>query len=117
MPRALTPLLHLHARERQRQRDVVLDSHRRDEVERLKDGADALEAVVREVAVRQLAQRQAGSVDVTRGRPVEPAHEREQRALAAARRPDDGHVLTGADVQRDVAQGRHVHLVPAPELA
>jgi hypothetical protein len=115
-PRAPAALLELDAGEGQRQRDIVLDRHRGDEVEGLEDRAHALQPVVGEVAVGQLAKGEAGSVDVAGRGPVQAAHQRQQRALAAARRADDGDVLARPDVESHVAQGGHVHLVAAPEL-
>ena len=115
--RALAALLELDARERHGECDVVLDRHRRDEVEGLEDGAHALEAVVRELTVGHLAEREARAIDMAAGRPVEAAHERQQRALAAARRADDGYELARADVEGHVLERGHVHLVAAAELA
>ena len=113
----LPPVLQLDAGQRQRQGDVVLHRHRRDEVEGLEDRAHPLQAIVGEVAVGQLAERQPGGVHVTRRGAVEAPHQREHRALAATGRPDDRDVLARADVERDVAQRRDTHLVAAAELS
>src|SRR6266851_10413205 len=51
------------------------------------------------------------------GRLVEGAHERKQRRLAAPGGADDGDELAWADLQRDVLDGGHVHLVATAELA
>ena len=68
--RSAPALLELDTGQREGKRHVVLDRHRRDEVEGLKDRADALQAVVRQVPVRQLAQGQARTVDVPGRRAV-----------------------------------------------
>ena len=51
------------------------------------------------------------------GRAVQAAHEGQERALAAARRADDGDVLARPHVERHVVQGGDVHLVAPAELA
>jgi len=52
-------------------------------------GSKALQAVVGEVAVRELAKWKACSVHVTRRRTVEAAHHRQERRLSAPRRTHD----------------------------
>src|SRR5207237_1310437 len=111
------PLLELDSGEREGQRDVVLDRHGRDEVEGLEDSAHALQAVVGDVAVGQLAQGQPGAVNASGRRAVEPTHQGEERALAAARWAHDRDVLARTYVEGDVAQRCDVHLVPAAKLA
>ena len=44
------------------------------------------------------------------GRAVQAAEDVHHRALARARRPDDGDELPGVDLQADVREGRHVHV-------
>ena len=117
MTRALAALLQLDARKGQGKRHVVLDGHRRDQVEGLEDRSVTLQAVVGEIAVGQLAERQARTIDVAGGWAVEPTHQREQRALAASGGADDRHELARADVESHVPQRRHLHLVAAAELA
>ena len=117
MPRPLRALLHLDAGEGERQGDVLLRRHRRDEVERLEDCAHALQPVVGEVRVGQLVDRQPRGVDVAGGGLVQPAHEREQRCLAASGRAHDRHELAGTDLQGDVLQRGDVHLVAVAKLA
>ncbi len=55
-----------------------------------------------EVAARHL--------DAAGGGLVEPAEQVQQRALAAARRADDGHLLAAADLEVDRRQDGHVQL-------
>ena len=62
----------------------------RDQVERLEDEADLAGPEGVEVELRQ---RPAPVADLARGRPVEPAEQVQQRALAAPRRPGDRHEL------------------------
>src|SRR4030081_3437568 len=117
MPRPFAPVLDLDAGDGERQRDVVLGGHRRDEVEGLEDRAHTLEPVVGEVGVGKLVDWKARRIYVAGRGLVEAAHQRKQRRLAAAGRADDGDELAGPDLHRDVFERGYMHLVAAAELS
>ncbi len=94
--------------------DVLPRGQRGDEVEGLEDEADLLRAQPRPRVLAQRAELDAVEEDAPAGGPVEARHQREQRALAAARRAEDGHVRAGGHVQRDIFQDGQ--LVPSREV-
>ena len=75
--------------------DVLPRGQGGDEVEGLEDEADLLRAQPRPRVLAQRAELDAVEEDAPAGGPVEAGHQREQRALAAARRAEDGHVRAG----------------------
>ena len=106
----------LHAAVGEGQLDVLVDREVADEVEALEDEPDLAVAdagPLGEVEVRH----RPGVEDVgAAGGRVEQAQDREQRRLAAARRPRDRHVLAFLDVQVDPRQGVGLDLVGEEDL-
>ena len=100
--RSASPIL--HAGEQARQRDVVADGQRRQQVEELEDEADLLAPHPRQLVVAQ--RRQIAIVERERaaGRPIHGAAEVQQRRLAAARRPHQRDEVAGLDVERHAGE-------------
>src|SRR5205814_9303864 len=71
----------------------------------------------RELVVGRAGDVAAIDADEAGGRPVERAHDLQQRRLARARWPDDRHELALLDVQVHAAQGVHAARVLARDLA
>ena len=101
--RPLAALGARHARQRERQLHVGQHGLVRDEVVALEHEADAVVAVGVPVAVLVLLGGNAVDDQVARIVMVKPAHDVQQRGLARARRPQDGHELVVAE--------RHGHVV------
>ena len=93
------------AGDRERQRDVLGDVEQRDQVERLEDEAGPVAPQPGRVIVRQLADGLALEDDLAARRLVEPAEDLEERRLARAGRPHEGHELAGVDRQAHPAEG------------
>jgi len=76
----------------------------REQPERLEDEADLPPAEVDELGLAQLAERAAVEDDLTRGRSVEPADQRQERGLARAGATADGDELSPGHLQVDALQ-------------
>ncbi len=76
------------------------------ELEHEAQGGEPRGGALRLVHVRGGA---AADLHLARRRQIEQAEEVEQRRLARARRPGDGHELVGADGEVDVVHQRHRH--------
>ena len=106
-------------------RFIRLDRHRRlddvlergevgEEIEALKDEADAHPDTPHQVVFGRGRQRLSGAAadvdvadpDLSLVEPFEPVHAPEHRGLAAARRPENGGELTGGDAERGPVQHR-----------
>src|SRR5262245_21331472 len=70
----------------------------------LKDEADVPVAELDERRIRQRQQRSLPHLDRSGIRPIEPAQQVQERALANARRADERHHLASLNVEIDVAQ-------------
>ena len=95
-------------------------SQHRQQMEPLEDKAEPRQAEPGELPVAQLVEPGAGELHASGGRRVDPAEQLEQGGFAAARGPDDGHVLALAHRQRDAAERVHrlaVHRVVLGEFA
>jgi len=79
----------------ERQRDVVGSAAPGQQGEILENERDRIEALRREIAEER---------DLAARRLDEPAHDRQQRALAAAGRADDGEHFAGRDRKRHVVE-------------
>ncbi len=73
----------------QRQTDVLGDRHRGQQIEELKDRADAIAAQRGQRIVRKIGRRPSVDFDRPGARQIDTAHEVEQRALPAAAGPDE----------------------------
>ena len=78
------------------EQDVLLARQLGDEVEGLEDEADVAPAHAGELALGASVQAAADHLDRARLGPVEGAEQVQQRRLARARAPDDGHQLARA---------------------
>src|SRR5882724_3410360 len=74
------------------------------EVERLEDVADGVEAEAREGVLAQRGDVRARHADAAGGGTVEPGNEAQQGGLAATGRPRDGDELTRGDLERHVGE-------------
>ena len=92
------------AGELQRQRHVLERRHGRHQMERLEHDADVGAAHQRQLVLAQAGKVVAGDLDLAARRPLEPGHDHQQRRLARAGRPDDGHRLALARLEIDVPQ-------------
>ena len=96
--------------------DVLVDGEVADQVEALEDEADLPVAGPRPVGLAELRHRvPVEGVVAGRGR-VEQAQDREQRRLAAAGGPGDGHVLPREYFQGDPVEGVGLDLVRVEDL-
>src|SRR6266516_599273 len=84
--------------------NVFAGGERRDQVERLEHHADLLVANGGEPALAHARDLDPIDEDLAAGRVVEPGDDAEQRAFAAARRPDDAHELAALDAEADAVQ-------------
>src|SRR5581483_4342371 len=105
-----------HALEDERQRDVVGDPHRGQQVEELEHRTDALAAQPRERIVVERARRPAVDLDHARSREIDAADEIEQGRLAAAARTDERDHLAACDLQRDAVERAHRSLARAVDF-
>ena len=106
--RARICLVALHARQQARQRDVVGDGQRRQQVEELKYKPDLLSPHVREVVVSQRGEVAAVEHDAARRGAVHGAAQVQQRGLAAPRGPHQRNEVALVDGKRHARQGRHL---------
>ena len=107
LERALAALAHRPgSQEIHRQRHVLGDGQRRQQLEELEHDPHRRAAEAGERALGRTAERHAGHRDVTRGRAVDPADQVEQRRLAAAGFARDGDELAGSDVEIDLGESR-----------
>ena len=113
---ALAPLVRLHAAVDERQLDVLEHREVADQVEALEDEADLAVADPGPLRHRQLGHFLAVQPVLAVGRRVEQAEDRQQRGLAAARRPGDGDVLALLDLHVDAREGVGLHLVGQEHL-
>ena len=103
---ALLALGRLHAAVGERQLDVLEHGEIADQVEALEDEPDLAVADARALRGGQLGDRPAVQQVLPFGRRVEQAENRQQRRLAAARRPGDRDVLALADLEVDARRAR-----------
>jgi hypothetical protein len=87
-----------------RHRHVFIRRQRRDQVKELEHEADLLATQPGERVLRKAGDVDAVDQHLAGTRRVEAGDETEQRGLAAARRPHDGHELTFADLKRERMQ-------------
>ena len=113
---ALLALGRLHAAIGERQLDVLVDGQVADQVEALEDEPDLAVADARPLGERQVGDRLAVEHVVAVGRRVEQAENRQQRGLAAARRPGDGDVLAALDLEVDPGERVGLDLVGEEDL-
>src|SRR6185436_19239131 len=106
-------LLGLEPAELQRHLDVLARGEGRDELEGLEHEADLLTAQAGSLVFAERAELDAVEPDASGGRTVEPGEQSEERALAAAGGPEDGHERSVRHVERDTFQDGQ--LVPAGE--
>src|SRR5579875_3639131 len=92
----------------QRQRHVGQRPRPRNQVERLEHEADVAVAQVREVVLVEAADVDTIDPVAPAGRHVQAAEDVHQRALAAAGRTHDRHVLAVLDLQGHATQGTHL---------
>ncbi len=97
-----------HAEQLQRQPNVVLDAPPVEE-----DGSLEDDAVL--PAAPRLGGRLAVDHDLPRRRLGQVTDDPEQRALAAAGRPDEGHELAAIDLEVDPGERSGQHLIPGGE--
>src|SRR4051812_39899755 len=114
---ALGPLAAGHPAIRERQLDVLRDGQIADQVESLEYKSDAPIANARALGRRQVRDRLVLEEIGPLARRVEQTEDREQRGLAAARRPVDGDVLALADFEMHVRQRVGFDLVGEEDLA
>src|SRR5271155_1152360 len=88
----------------QRQLDVFVDGEVADEVERLEDEADFAVADAGALADGELADWLAVQHVAAVARGIEQSKNREQRRLAAARRPSDGNVRAFLDLEMNLLE-------------
>jgi hypothetical protein len=107
----------LATRQLQRQRDVLGRRQHGQQVEELEDEADVVAPQLRELAVVQAADVDAGDGDLARRGLVEAGEDVHQRRLARARRAHDGGQPAFGDLDRHAAQrGDHrVALAVVPD--
>ena len=85
-----------HARQPQRQLDVLRDGQRRQQVVGLEDEADVRAAELGERGLVERAERGAGELDAPAGRGLQARGDMQQPALAGPRRPHDrGEAVRG----------------------
>src|SRR5262245_27695749 len=107
-------LLPLGAREPavgQRQLDVLVHGEIADQVERLEDEPDLPVADASAIGGGEIGDGLAVEQVAAVGRRVEQPEDREQRRLAASRRPGNGDVLALLDAEMDVRQVVRLDLV------
>jgi hypothetical protein len=110
-------LVHLGARERSRQGDVLGRGQRRDEVEGLEDEADPVTSQLGEPGIIKGPDILLAHECLPRRRPVQARHAMHQRRLARARRPHDGREPAALDGHADTGQGMHGCLSDPVRLA
>jgi hypothetical protein len=76
-------------------------------VERLEHEADRVAAQPGQGGLAHLVDTLPGQPQLTAGGPLQPAEQVQQRGLAAAARPHDGHRLATFDVQVDLVDRAH----------
>ena len=113
---ALLALGRLHAAIGERQLDVLVDVEIADQVEALEDEPDLAVADARALRERQIGDRLAVERVLALGRRVEQPEDRQERRLAAARRPGDRDVLAALDLEVDAGEGVRLHLVGEEHL-
>ncbi|OIQ64813.1 hypothetical protein GALL_536340 [mine drainage metagenome] len=96
-----------HPVQAQRVFHVFIRTEHRQQVEVLKDKAEMVGTKVRQRVVRQLLDRLPGDDHLALVRSVNAADQIQQRGFAATRRAGDHGKAVGANVQVNVAQGRH----------
>ena len=89
---------------------VLEHVHRRQEIEELKDKANATAPVFRESPVIRTVQREPIDKDLPSGRILKPRQEMDERALAAAARSTHRDKFILRDFQRDAVQRVHCSL-------
>ena len=114
---ALAALFRRHAAEQHRQLDVLRRADVRQEVEVLEDESDAAVADLGELVAGHAADVFAAQLVGAVGRGVEAAEKVHQRRLAGAGRADDGHHLTGRDVEVDALERFDFHFAGVVHLA
>src|SRR5687767_463575 len=92
------------ARQLQRHRDVLQRGEGGNEVKGLEDVADGVEAEAREGVLPERGDLRLRHADAAGRGSIEPGDEAEQRGLAAARRPRDGHELARGDREGHVRE-------------
>jgi hypothetical protein len=105
------------AGELERQSDILVRRHGRNEVESLKDDADMVAPQARPVVVAHRPMIIADDLDLAGRRALKPACNHHQARLAGTGRPDHRRNLAGRDVERDATQdidragiARHVEM-------
>ena len=113
---ALLALGRLHAAIGERQLDVLVDGEVANQVEALEDEPDLAVAHARALGERQVGDRLAVQDVLALGRRVEQAEDRQQRRLAAARRPGDRDVLAALDLEVDPGERVRLDFVGEEDL-
>jgi hypothetical protein len=93
-----------------RDQHVLQRRERRHQVVELEHEAERAAAAARQPVVVEVRGRLARDQDLARGRPIEQAHDVEQRALARARRADERAELAARDQQVHAVQHARLHL-------
>jgi hypothetical protein len=106
-PRAATPLGHREPRVHQAGGDVLERGHPVQQEELLEHEPDAPRPQAGQLAVAERADVVAGHLEPAARRPVERAHDVQERGLPGARRPDDRHQLALPYPERHAAQRVH----------
>ncbi len=101
----------------ERQLDVLVHREVADQIEGLEDESDLPVADPRALGRGEPRYRLAVERVAALGRRVEQPENREQRRLAAARRPGDGEVLAAPDLEVNVRQRVGLDLVGVEHLA
>ena len=94
-------LAHGHPAQQARQRDVVAERQRRQQVEELEDEANALPPDAGELVVGEAFERAALERQLAGGGPIHRATEVQQCRFAATRRAHQGHEIAAVDGESD----------------
>ena len=89
----------IHSGDGERQRHVLVDVEKRDQVEELEDEAGLLAAQASGFGVTEAADDLAVEHDFAAGGPVEAAQKLEEGALARPRRPHEGYEFAPPDLE------------------
>ena len=92
------------ARQQARQRDVVGECERRQQVEELKDEADAVASQPRELAVTQRGEWRAVESDLARAGAIHGAAQVQECRFPATRRPHERDEVAALQAEGDAAQ-------------
>ena len=103
--RAFKTLFFLYTRKPQREGDVCLGGHVCNQVEALKDKADFVAAIICQRVFIHRVDLQPVNQDLTRSRPIEPAHQVEQGAFTRATGTHDHDERTAWKAQVQTIQG------------